>query len=918
MSTIANENISEQELILSLAEYIKRVHLGQLNHLLLALSASHFFYLNPKFNEFNNHDLFILISIYGHIEGLFIKSEKIYHVPFFLKMFLTKQGGHIPLIEIFEFYELYPDLMEFLPVNGIENFVNKYKEKYDLYLDKKKDLLYGFLPIIKEENINSILNENLEKKYSDKKETEPKPKIKYIQPSNKMKINKSKWFSKKEDYEVFNGESPPGASNNFQRFVSPLEKYCIPKKFMGYLQHTQKNINNYGLQNNAKSLLNTKISYSQFRVEENQTSLSNNITDFLNLLIDLLFVEEVQMLYDMSTYDLEKVYIKKEKNLYRLDVPGLAEKRPSILRNDQIILENTRPRKTIRSPVWFVNLDHVLLSLPYDMIAHDYIVDVHFQFTRTPLRLMHRALKTSKSIRAISKILDPIIKDEFVKIMQKETEEIALSKNLNEMQKNAIKMILNFNPKTCNHPIIIFGPPGTGKTVTIVEGMINILKKFPKSRILACAPSNDAADLICLRLLEAQNIFESKKNLKKKKILRVVALMRDPKSIPDLIKKSCDAKYVDGAFVLPKAEEILSYDIVVTTSSSAGYLVSMGLNEEFTHIFVDEAGEAMIPEIMIPISLKSENTSIILAGDPKQLGPIIRSPVALEYGLDVSLIERLIQERLNGLHKENPSLSDMLKVGIVHLVDNYRAHNKIMDIYSEIFYEGRLNCKTDPAEANKMLKWDKLRNPLIPVLFQHVEGVEGRDQNSPSWFNQTEIDKVKEIILDILQKKLANSNDIGIISPYRKQCDKIKQMLHSLDQENDKLYQMNKIKVGTTELFQGDEREIMILTCVRSQSKHLEHDFKFNLGFISNPKRINVAISRAKSLLIILGNAELLNTDENFRKILKKINQMQCYEGPKLEIMSKTSRILDDNENDAEFEDYDECEDKEWKENEAL
>ena len=197
-------------------------------------------------------------------------------------------------------------------------------------------------------------------------------------------------------------------------------------------------------------------------------------------------------------------------------------------------------------------------------------------------------------------------------------------------------------------------------------------------------------------------------------------------------------------------------------------------------------------------------SNFILAGDPKQLGPIIRSPVALEYGLDVSLIERLIHERLQGLNNENPSLLDMLKVGIVHLVDNYRAHHKIMNIYSEIFYEGRLNSKVD---ENELFKWDMLNNPNTPVLFKHINGLEKRDQDSPSWYNDSEIDHVKEITLDLVRKNLASPKDIGIITPYRKQCDKIKRLFYGMN------FGFKDIKIGTTELFQGDERKVIILSC---------------------------------------------------------------------------------------------------------
>jgi len=136
-----------------------------------------------------------------------------------------------------------------------------------------------------------------------------------------------------------------------------------------------------------------------------------------------------------------------------------------------------------------------------------------------------------------------------------------------------------------------------------------------------------------------------------------------------------------------------------------------------------------------------------------------------------------------------------------------------------------------------------------------------------------------------LQKtnKVKNS-DIGIITPYQKQVKKFTGRFH---------YEKPKfdgIVVGTTEMFQGQEKKVIIISTVRSNSRYIADDNKYRLGFVSNPKRLNVAISRAQSLLIIVGNAQLLaSTDETWKKLLKYYIDNNLYHGPFLEFLSNDS-----------------------------
>lgn len=200
--------------------------------------------------------------------------------------------------------------------------------------------------------------------------------------------------------------------------------------------------------------------------------------------------------------------------------------------------------------------------------------------------------------------------------------------------------------------------PGTGKTVVLVEAIRQILTNQPDAKILACAPSNSAADIIAERLgrfLSKRQLFRMNAPTRQKDTLRSQLL--------DFSRLN-----PDGTFYVPRKEELMTFRVVVSTCVSASVMYGIGMeNGHFTHIFADEAGQASEPEgrfaavsssrvrviteilgcflpvVMVPVKMNAgPNTRVILAGDPKQLGPITRSPVAQRLGLDTSWLDRLM------------------------------------------------------------------------------------------------------------------------------------------------------------------------------------------------------------------------------------------------------------------------------------
>ena len=167
----------------------------------------------------------------------------------------------------------------------------------------------------------------------------------------------------------------------------------------------------------------------------------------------------------------------------------------------------------------------------------------------------------------------------------------------------------------------------------MIEAILQVLDANPVARILACAPSNSAADLIVTKLCSVLN---------NDKLFRFMAPSRHKLQVPDDV---FPYTYLRDSihFGVPMIK-IKHFKVIVSTCVSASFAAGIGLPRgHFTHIFIDEAGQATEPEAMISVkTLADSNTNVILAGDPKQLGPIIRSPVARELGLQKSYLERLM------------------------------------------------------------------------------------------------------------------------------------------------------------------------------------------------------------------------------------------------------------------------------------
>ncbi|XP_063063828.1 putative helicase mov-10-B.1 [Engraulis encrasicolus] len=630
-----------------------------------------------------------------------------------------------------------------------------------------------------------------------------------------------------EHFTVEDGERPNDMCVSGLVWERPLQEHRVPPHVGDLIKFLAKQ----GCSPNMRTqLLELKA------LLESPMSFENYCKRF-QLLIQL---EETQMLVDIRAYDMKDAEMTKDatnKRLLTLKVPGVAENRPSVLRGDHLLVIKSKERHLgvmvkYKGYVHRVECEQVKLGFGPKLMSgfiDGMEFDVEFTVNRLPVRLQMRAVELAHTHN---------LKDLLFPTGSKVTMPAELPKprlfdsklEKNPEQYSAVQNMVAGVSRPA--PYLLFGPPGTGKTVTIVEAIKQVLASPSCSHILACAPSNSAADLLCERVLEHADSH---------RVYRIYASSRDPSTIPPALQRNCNAS--GGGIMFPSKEELMKYKILITTLVTAGRLVSAGFSTgHFSHVFVDEAGHATEPDTIIPLAglLDPQSGQLVLAGDPKQLGPILRSTIAKKHGLEVSLLERLMKN--NPLYQKDESGTYNQRY-VTKLLHNYRSHKSILKVPNDLFYEGELIASADEVATSMYCNWEHLPKKGFPVIFHGVVGKDEREENSPSFFNRSEVEVVlgylRKLLLETQGKKgvaRISPKDIGIIAPYRKQVLKVRQAISRVDKDLKKMDGIDELKVGSVEEFQGQERRVIIVTAVRNSDEFLKIDKKFNIGFLKNVK----------------------------------------------------------------------------------
>ena len=402
--------------------------------------------------------------------------------------------------------------------------------------------------------------------------------------------------------------------------------------------------------------------------------------------------------------------------------------------------------------------------------------------------------------------------------------------------------------------------------------------------ILLCAPSNPAADTLALRL---------KSRFEPNEMLRLNAFSRTFAEVPQELLPHCFIE--KDIFSIPPLPEIMAYKVVVTTCQDADILVQARVTNRdlisvqknllmtihpdrayvadteaplhWTALIVDEAAQATEPETLIPLTVIAPHTAyvctpspiFVMAGDQHQLNPWTYHKSTT---LHVSLFERLsnypvyashplARNRLYRSHQNAP----MLRPPFVHLIRNYRSHPAILAVPSSLFYANTL--LTEATNTDTLKSWNGWRGRRWPVLFVcngSMDDCEDIRSLGGGWYNLQEAQKAVRIVQHLMAEgMITDQSEICIMSPFRAQVH----LLRKKTRESG-LWGLN---IGPMEAFQGLESRVVILCTTRARERFLEEDNMRGIGIINERKKFNVAITRAREGLIVIGNPWVLATD---------------------------------------------------------
>nr|CAI5863002.1 unnamed protein product [Callosobruchus analis] len=590
---------------------------------------------------------------------------------------------------------------------------------------------------------------------------------------------------------------------------------------------------------------------------------------------------------------MENVTLRKSEKRFILEVPGLAEKRPSVMKNDFIDIKMVGDEhRGYRGEIVNIRDTEVLIGnldeefTEYWSINPTIELSVRFVLNRLSYERMHQGV-------------DQVVANGMVPLLfpNKDLRERTVYERRplndgdfyntailsNPEQRTAVYKILNNTAKPV--PYIVFGPPGTGKTVTLVEAILQIKKKTEK-RILVCAPANAACDVVAQKLM---------RYCKKDEMIRLMSQTVDRAIIPPMLLGYSNYNAQSETFGKIPAEELHKYRIVITT------LIYIGQYSRKLHpdvIFIDEAAQAPEPEVCSAIGIGNNNTQIVLAGDPKQLGPSVFSKQAKRYRLDFSLLERMMEREL--YTSEDSNYITMLK-------KNFRSHETILQLPNEMFYGDQLvalsaDARDDPLTRVNVFQTisnfqhgkEKTESKPSGSALEYFSLIskEKRQGRSPSYYNPKEIEMVFKCVQALLKLSFQDSDqnvkqeEIGIVTPYIRQVYQLRDYL--------KYRNIEHVEVGTTETFQGREKRIIIISTVRAQKDLLLYDKKYRLGFVKQKKRFNVALTRAKAKLIVIGCPHVLCTDRKWRRYIEFSEELGSFYGTPYRQIIRTDENIDD------------------------
>uniref|UniRef100_H3ARD5 Probable helicase with zinc finger domain n=1 Tax=Latimeria chalumnae TaxID=7897 RepID=H3ARD5_LATCH len=634
-----------------------------------------------------------------------------------------------------------------------------------------------------------------------------------------------------------------------------------------------------------------------------QSVLDKSLTkaNYQSRLHDLLYIEEIAQYKEVSKFNI-KVYLQLVASFMLTGVAGGAK----FAQNGQLFgrfkLTETLSEETLAGRLVMTKVNAVYL-LPvikeksvqtqgtkekvYEAVIEektkDYIflriskecceelklradremqVELQFQLNRLPLCEMHYALDRIKD----NSILFPDVSlTPTIPWSPNRQWDEQLDPRLNTKQKEAVLAITT--PLSIQlPPVLIIGPYGTGKTFTLAQAVKHILKQ-QDTRILICTHSNSAADLYIKDYLHP---YVEVGNLQARP-LRVYFRNRWVKTVHPIVQQYCLISSTHSTFQMPQKDDILKHRVVVVTLNTSQYLCQLDLEPGFfTHVLLDEAAQAMECETIMPLALATKYTRIVLAGDHMQSN-------RCSHNSHTFLSKKLVAINLMDFHYIFIIKGDLCKVLIC-----YKANLFCCSYTSELFYEGKLMASgKQPAHKD-----------FYPITFFTARGEDVQEKNSTAFYNNAEVFEIVERVEELRKKwpvawgKL-DEGSIGVVTPYADQVFRIRAELRKK--------RLSEVSVERVLNVQGKQFRVLFLSTVRTRHtcKHKQTPIKrkeqlledstedLDYGFLSNYKLLNTAITRAQSLVAVVGDPIALCSVGRCRKFWERFITI-CHENQSL------------------------------------
>ncbi|KAL3801039.1 hypothetical protein HJC23_002332 [Cyclotella cryptica] len=509
-----------------------------------------------------------------------------------------------------------------------------------------------------------------------------------------------------------------------------------------------------------------------------------------------------------------------------------------------------------------------------DQIADDYVVE--YIWKSTSFDRMQNALKvfaiddTSVTGYIYHKLLGHPVEEQLIanpKLPDKDDFTAPGLPPLNESQVHAVAAVLQ-RPMS-----LIQGPPGTGKTVTSAT-LVYHLTRQNMGQVLVTAPSNVAVDQLTEKIaatgLRVVRLASKTREATSSSVDHLCLHVMTPLAAGDEFKKlkrlkdevgeltDRDQKKYRALQSRTEKEILQAADVICCTCVGAGD--PRLKNFRFRQVLIDEATQAIEAEALIPLSMGAKQ--IVLVGDHCQLGPVVMCKAAAKAGLTQSMFERLV----------------LIGIRPIRLQVQYRMHPILSEFPSNMFYEGSL--QNGVTESDRQLRnlpgytgKDDFPWPIKskPMFFWGISGMEEISPSGTSYLNRTEASYVEKIVTHLL-KMGVSSSQIGVITPYDGQKKYISEHMRRAGPLAASVYEA--IEVNSVDAFQGREKEIILVSCVRSSESQ-------GIGFLADPRRLNVALTRARLGLVLLGNARVLSKNPLWAALLLHFKEHETLvEGP--------------------------------------